>query len=245
MTNEITLYDIPDKNASHSCWSLHVWKTRLALNAKGIDYKTHWLEYPEIEPTLKSFGLAPQEGQFKPYTVPAIYFPGDDGGYFMNSRVIIVELERRFPTPEWPSLHLEDPAVDRSYELIKGIAEFIWPLVVPNVPKNILSEKSLDYFYSTRKEEIGMTLDEYGATVDREEAWEKSKPAFDKVVTALKEKGGPFFLGETVSYADFIVAGFLQFVRRAIGEDEFKRVEAWPQIIALQHACGKWLQGDS
>jgi hypothetical protein len=26
---------------------------RLLLNYKGIDYETKWLEYPDIEPTLK------------------------------------------------------------------------------------------------------------------------------------------------------------------------------------------------
>jgi hypothetical protein len=71
---EITLFDLPSKDRN-ACWSPNPWKgtqvyhiplvplvhtpklisflARLVLNFKKIDYKTVWLEYPAIEPTLK------------------------------------------------------------------------------------------------------------------------------------------------------------------------------------------------
>jgi len=48
---EIVLYDLAcTKNV---CFSPVVWKIRLTLNYKQIPYKTIFLEFPDIEPTLK------------------------------------------------------------------------------------------------------------------------------------------------------------------------------------------------
>jgi hypothetical protein len=48
---EIILYDLAcTKNI---CFSPTVWKIRLILNYKKILYKTVFLEFPDIEPTLK------------------------------------------------------------------------------------------------------------------------------------------------------------------------------------------------
>jgi hypothetical protein len=48
---EIVLYDLAcTKNV---CFSPVVWRIRLMLNYKQIPYKTIFLEFPDIEPTLK------------------------------------------------------------------------------------------------------------------------------------------------------------------------------------------------
>jgi len=48
---EIVLYDLAcTKNV---CFSPTVWRIRLMLNYKHIPYKTIFLEFPDIEPTLK------------------------------------------------------------------------------------------------------------------------------------------------------------------------------------------------
>jgi len=47
---EIILYDLAcTKNI---CFSPVVWRIRLMLNYKKIPYKTIFLEFPDIEPTL-------------------------------------------------------------------------------------------------------------------------------------------------------------------------------------------------
>lgn len=51
-SSEIVLYDLTcEKN---ECFSPVVWRIRLMLNYKGIPYKTVFIEFPDIEPTLKS-----------------------------------------------------------------------------------------------------------------------------------------------------------------------------------------------
>jgi hypothetical protein len=67
MSSQTILYDLPSKQGT--AWSLNPWKSkhslnpsravlteaaRLILNFKGIDYKTEWVEFPDIEPKMKS-----------------------------------------------------------------------------------------------------------------------------------------------------------------------------------------------
>ncbi|KAH7363320.1 hypothetical protein B0T11DRAFT_92724 [Plectosphaerella cucumerina] len=244
--DKFILYDIPSKDGA-SCWSLNPWKTRLALNFKGIDYKTQWVEYPDIEPLLKSFGLPPQPDEPRPWTLPTARFP-QDGSYVMESRAIADEIEKRYPAPEWPSLRLDDPAVERAKAHLRPTAGALMPVILPQVPRVILSEYSAEYFWRTRAEAFGMPLVEWAAKEggeDGEKAWERSRAGFAEVAEALRETEGPFYLGETVSYADFIFVGFLHFLKRAVGEKDFERLKEWPEIIALYEACGKWLERDS
>lgn len=48
---EIVLYDLACTKGV--CFSPVVWRIRLLLNYKRIPYKTIFLEFPDIEPTLK------------------------------------------------------------------------------------------------------------------------------------------------------------------------------------------------
>ncbi|KAF8500069.1 hypothetical protein JB92DRAFT_2980192 [Gautieria morchelliformis] len=72
----ITLYDVPS-DFSGKAWSSN-GSEQYALNYKGAPYKTVWIEYPEIEPTMRSIGAAPTKK--KPdgspwYTIPVIVDP--------------------------------------------------------------------------------------------------------------------------------------------------------------------------
>lgn len=48
---EIILYDLA--STKNVCFSPVVWRIRLMLNYKKLPYKTIFLEFPDIEPTLK------------------------------------------------------------------------------------------------------------------------------------------------------------------------------------------------
>jgi hypothetical protein len=48
---EIILYDLASTKSV--CFSPVVWRIRLMLNYKRISYRTIFLEFPDIEPTLK------------------------------------------------------------------------------------------------------------------------------------------------------------------------------------------------
>lgn len=234
---DITLYDIPSKGR-RACWTLNPWKTRLALNYKGVAYTTQWVEYPDIAPTLQSLGLGPNpEGT--QYTIPAICFP--DGTSMMDSRKIATELEKRFPEP---SLHLDAPELAQIEKtVIKGF-QSLRPELLPKVPAALLNPTSVEHFERTKKESFGMSLAQVEKEKGGEAAWKQAEPALQQLGALLKAKGGPFLLGTTVSYADFIILGMIHFVRR-IHEDLYQRaIAAEPALKTLYDASAAWLQRD-
>jgi glutathione S-transferase len=165
------------------------------MNYKGIDYETQWIEYPDIAPTLKSFGIPPGEDEDTPYTIPAVRFP--DGSYVMNSKDIIEEIEKRYPSPDYPSLYLDDPSTKRAFTFV---GEFFGKLkgnLLPAVPVKVLTDVSAEYFERTRAGWFGMSLQELAKKTGGEQAWTDSKEVSQRLADALKETEGPFFLGNT------------------------------------------------
>ncbi|KAI4182504.1 MAG: hypothetical protein LQ346_006567 [Caloplaca aetnensis] len=187
MAEEITLFDLPSK-PPNKAWSFNPWKTRLILNYKKLPYRTHWLEFPDIAPHLKSLGIPPN-AQGKPYTVPTIHFPSTDAHpvdeYIMDSKAIAIALEKAYPDPP---LHLDAPQLAKAEEL-RGQA--IGALMGPFAGKGLalLNERSKEY----------MATANLAGFAHGEEAWDGATPVLEAIGALLKEKGGPFVLGETAS----------------------------------------------
>jgi glutathione S-transferase len=239
-SDKVILYDIPAKDQGGDCWSLNTWRPRMVFNYMGIDYETEWVEYPDIAPKLKSFGIPPGSDPETPYTLPAVRFP--DGTYVMDSKNIIAEVVKRYPEPAYPPMRIEEPMRLRA---IDGIRQAFGPLhanVIPQVPVKCLNDASAEFFHRTRAAQFGMNLAEYQDKNGGEKAWEESKPGFEALAALLRESPGPYFMGENVTYPDFVTVGFLYFVRRMVGEEDWKKVQEWPELINLYEACSKWLE---
>ncbi|KAI8170063.1 hypothetical protein K4K49_005438 [Colletotrichum sp. SAR 10_70] len=212
-------------------------KARLALNFKGVDYKTEWLEYPDIAGRLEAAGLKGDPDQIRPFTCPTVQFP--DGTYIMNSKKIIPRIEADYPEP--PLYH----DADLSQEALKHIAP-VWdalaPVLLPVAPREVLNERSAEYFWRTRKEFLGMSLDEFEEKHGGEKAWEKAKKPIEDAAALLNKTEGPFFLGDTVSYADFLYVGVIAMAKR-FNEENYRRiVEISPAFDKQYKACGPWLE---
>ncbi|KAI0126829.1 hypothetical protein BJ170DRAFT_420582 [Xylariales sp. AK1849] len=240
MSPQITLFDLPTREPRKS-WSLNPWKTRLLLNFKGLDYKTEWTEYPDIKPRLQDY-LPNKEA----YTIPTIMLP--DGKYIMDSMEIVKHIEAEHPSP---SIHLDSPYILKVRERIAALTEFgtgLRGVYTVLVPERLLNPRSIDYWMETRPKRIGkplsaLTEDEKGGKV-----WDYAAPNVKAVTEMLKESGeGPFFMGETVSYADFFWVGFLLFFK-TIGDDVFEKlisvsddVEGKENVhLKLLEACKPW-----
>ena len=211
---------------------------RLALNYKGIDYETMWLEYPDVAPTLKSFGLSPNsEGM--PYTIPAVQLP--DGTYMMDSRKIATELEHRYPSP---SLRLDSPILKKVEGLIPRLTGPLVGVFMPKVPPALLNPPSAEYFERTRAVRYGKTLSEMGRDSDEEKAWAQVEPLLKEMGDILKAEGGPFALGQTVSYTDFVIVSLLQYSKR-VDEAIYERAVAIePTLRMVYDASEQWLKRD-
>lgn len=137
-----------------------------------------------------------------------------------DSRVIATEIEKRHPNPP---VQLDSPVLAKLEGIIPKFAPYLWPVYIPKVPKRILNDASLPYWYETRQKRLGMPLDQAEREKGGQEAWDQTKPYLQEVTAMLKEdSSGPYFLGKDVSYADFVWGGFLIFLQR-IGTDLWEK----------------------
>ncbi|KAL9059338.1 MAG: hypothetical protein Q9162_001207 [Coniocarpon cinnabarinum] len=214
----------------------------MALNFKGVPYQTEWTEYPEIAPTLKAQGVPPNEcppASFL-YTIPTVRF--DDNTIIMDSKPIAAELEKRHPSP---SLHLNSPLVSKVEELLPKIVRPLVPILLPATPRNLLNKPSFDFFQETRKQMFGMPLDEYEKQKGGEHVWDDAKPGFEQMASLLHENEGPFFMGQTPSYADFILVSCIKWFQR-IDDRFFQKAVSHDEIFRKQFdACQKWMERDA
>jgi len=217
----LTLFDIPTKEPRTS-WSYNPWKIRLALNFKGIEYQTKWVEYPDLEPTLSSH-VPPNPPSQASYTSPSVQFP--DGSYMMDSKSIVKVIEKEHPEP---SLHLDSPLLAKIEELVPKLNEPLRNYWMPLVATKLLSERSTEYFLAVKLKKVGKTVEqmreEFG---DGEAVWAKVLPTISELGDLLESNGGPFLMGETPSYADFMVVSVLQYYK-TVDEALFLKVVGGP-----------------
>ncbi|KAK1829573.1 putative glutathione s-transferase [Podospora conica] len=248
---QITLFDIPCREPRKT-WSLNPWKIRMLLNYKGLDYKTEWLEYPDIHARLSPH-LAPNPpGALADYTIPTIHIPhptdpSQPGEYIMESLAIARRLEALHPSPPLPIDSKALAYFTANYGDLMTRLRGFWAV---EIPRRLLNPPSAAYWRPHREALFGQTLEameaEHGGP---EEPFRRAEGRFREVTALLKEdEGGPFFEGATVGYADFVWAGFLLFVR-AIGEEGYRRVlegSGDPGVHErLLEAVGAWTERDS
>ncbi|KAJ4137420.1 hypothetical protein NW768_003007 [Fusarium equiseti] len=233
-SEQLVLFDLPSREPN-GAWSLNPWKTRFLLNFKGIDYKTEWLEYPDIKATLEPH--VPANPATGTWTIPTVKFP--DGTYIMDSAKILERIEKDYPEP---SVHKDSPVLAKLFAIMPKIMGALQPVYFTHVPGRILSEKSQPYWYETRSKVAGQPLDELYQKKGGQSAWDNAKPHVQEVEALLKENSeGPFFLGKTPSYADFVWGGFLIFMQRNQVIDEVYKISGDAQLHKdLLEATAPW-----
>jgi len=224
----IILYDIPSKlPGKWKPWSPSTWQTRYALNFKGLPYKTEWVEYPDIKPHCLKIGATYSdiEASGEPYySLPVIHDP-NTSQTIVDSFQIALYLERQYPdTPKlFPVPNTESLVHGSSMAIFRGP---IFPMIVAGVCA-ILNEKSAAYFRETREAMYTpRTLEDvsYGSGEDSEE-YKKLWSDLEKGLGLLGKrmdlsvsgggKSGPYVMGDTLSYIDFMIAAVFVWARRA------------------------------
>lgn len=136
----------------------------------------------------------------------------------MDSRKIADYIEQQHPQPP---LHLDSGYLTKIEALWPRYMAAFFPIFIPLLPKRILNDASLEYWYATREKVIGMPLDRFEKERGGERAWNEVEPVIREVTVLLKEQNGPYFLGDTLSYADLAWASILLFCQR-LGPDIFQ-----------------------
>ncbi|KAH8646267.1 hypothetical protein BX600DRAFT_555957 [Xylariales sp. PMI_506] len=242
---EIVLYDLAcTKNV---CFSPIVWRIRLVLNYKQIPYRTVFVDFPDLEPTLKELGVIPSEAAMRrkyKYTVPVIqHVPTNT--YMMDSAPIAQFLESQYPDPPVAVLQSEEA---RSLEArVDALGDAIFHISVMPREVGILSPRGKEYFRRTREASLGdpqLRLEDLLAGDREERGWE----AIDQEVRAVGQlmrqpaAKGPFVLGSaSPSYTDFVAVGWLQ-CARVVDEGVFQRNIAYPGYKEVYEACLPYLE---
>ena len=204
------------------------------MNFKKLAYKTEWIEYPDIEGHCKKLGIEPtkffEDGRPPLYTLPAIH-DLSTGVKMADSQPIVEYLEKTYP--EAPTLFPHNTlglqtAFEQAY--IQN-SDAIRPFFIPSVWER-LNPPSQEYFRRTREARIGKKLEDWVPQgEDRERQWALVKNHFDQVEAWYSKNGGtgPFLMGETVTWADLVVAGSTLWLKIIWGENHpyWKEIEVW------------------
>ena len=143
-----------------------------------------------------------------------------DETYIMESKKIAQYLEEKHPSPP---LHLNAPELAKLESLLPALhtRDSLVRVYFPLVPQRILSGYSQEYWRRTREEWIGQSIPDFERTSTLEQAFEASAPILKQVTELLQSKPeGPFFLGKTVSYVDFVWGAYFLWMRE-MGDEVF------------------------
>ncbi|PPQ77824.1 hypothetical protein CVT25_015317 [Psilocybe cyanescens] len=260
----ITFYDIPSNTPecawSPNTWKIRYALNyrNIPYKTEWIEYpdiEAHCIKFgikptgklKSKRPTTISSGVESTVTVEKDYySLPAIYDPHTNT-YLANSLPIAEYLEATYPpSASSPSLfpdktHGLQVAFTTAYNLTTqddGVAEFIIPAIYPR-----LNDASHAYFRRTREERFGgRRLEDVVPRPGSEEEranWGK----FKEVTGVLEEwyaktddgeRRTPFLMGDTLSWADLVVAGYTIWLRIIWGEDNAK----WQEMMTWHG--GRW-----
>ncbi|KAF8498463.1 hypothetical protein BU17DRAFT_72308 [Hysterangium stoloniferum] len=200
----ITLYDVPGRDGKS--WFPMIYRN--VLNYKGITFETVWVEYPDIEPTMRKIGAAPTGSKLDGtpyYTVPA------ENRRLCDSWTIAIYLDEKYPTE--PTLFpagthaLQALFQERLMKTVQTSLHFATVLII----HQNLSERSA----------IG--------SKDWKDAWDKAEKDLTDLSNLLAKNGSnaPFVMGNTITYTDFILASVLESFVKFVPDEWDSKVRHW------------------
>ncbi|AQZ14656.1 hypothetical protein BZL39_H00300 [Zygosaccharomyces parabailii] len=238
-----------------NCCSPNPWKTRQALNFKGLPYSTSWVALPDITKVRKGLKVPPCR-KFADgtdfFTLPIIEDPAT-GWLVGDSFDIAVYLQKTYPNAGAGDLF---PPQTLDYVFKHGLASLV-PLSEcsdSDYPEYAKFNVNVDAAFTAHVELSVQGFPFDPATVEAEiskeefvrragarcwedfalvgEQREKVKDSFrnmlgDLAKLFLRDTSGPFLLSARASYTDFIVGAWLRMMSVTLPESEWKEVRSW------------------
>lgn len=164
------------------------------------------------------------------YTLPAIY--DDSTGTAIADSVLIAEyLDKTYPST--PRLIPEGTHALQAAFRDLFYTKIIIPLYcisIADVPLILLNPASAGYFEKHRSLDFGVPALEAlrGPKETRDVEWDKVKDSIGALDTLMKE-GGIWVMGDTPSFADFVIASSLRTIKGLYGKEssEWKKIMSW------------------
>jgi glutathione S-transferase len=248
----LIFFDIPAKASllPLKSWGPNTWKARYVLNLYAVPYTTTWVEYPDIESTLKPLRIKPTTTRFGKdlYTLPALIDPNTDTR-IADSQLIAEYIDSHYsiPPPHTAITTTLFPPGSRGLQLafannLNTIrAPHTFRLLIPAVLNNILNEASRPYFRSTRERVLGTTpepLESLVSSPEKRAALVKATAdSFNTLAKYYDADAGLFIMGDKMCFADIELASLIKWMRIADGEGEGS---AWAAVAELDG--GRWVR---
>ncbi|KAI9374361.1 hypothetical protein BJX61DRAFT_532472 [Aspergillus egyptiacus] len=251
-SSPIIFYDISMRPpVEKNCCSPNPWKTRLALNFKGVPYSTSWVALPDVAKVRCELGV-PACRKFADgtdfYTLPIIHDTAT------NSKVgdsfdIAAYLQKTYPESGAGDLF---PPQTLDYEFNSDILIPLSECRNSDFPEYAKFNMNVDAAFTIH---VQLTLQNFPfdpataeaskaefvrrAGVSRWEDFELVGEAREKVMDSfrntlgglaklfLRDTSGPFLLGTRASYADLIVGAWLRMFCVGLPESEWEEVRSW------------------
>ncbi|KAI0646343.1 hypothetical protein C8Q79DRAFT_1069724 [Trametes meyenii] len=227
----ITLYDI--RSTIPQPWAPNIWRIRFILNYKRLPDRTIWIEFADVESTLRTIGApaASHRPDGRPvYTLPVIVDPlRSRGSPAVRSNVddIAEYLEATYPArPIFPEGSRAMQALFVHYVqdiFVKPLLPIIVPLTHQRLP-----ERSQAHFRrgnTSTPNAIAM------GGQQREHAWTAVKEQFNFLAMILDKNhsdgSGVIAMGRDVTYADFAVCAILVWLEKVSPLDCWARIRDW------------------
>lgn len=248
----IILYDIAYASPyeENTC-APNPWKARYALNFKGLDYSTHWVQMPEIANVRRSLGV-PAGRKFADgtdfHTLPIVTDP-KTGSTIGDSLDIADYLQNTYPDAGagdlFPSQRLDFvfsgapliPLSDQTGKAHADYAEFNNNVDMAFTMHVQLMAGGMRWDPALADEIKGEFARRAGAA-----SWEQllvHGEARGKLMVSLRDAlrdlaallqrdtTGPFMLGNQPSYADIIVGGWLRMMSKTMPASEWEEAQGW------------------
>ncbi|KAE8348975.1 hypothetical protein BDV28DRAFT_72027 [Aspergillus coremiiformis] len=216
----IVLYDIAS-GPPVTCFAPNPWKVRYALNFKGVPYRTEWVELPEVTSRRKGLGVPPCRtfNDGSPYYTLPVVEDLATSNKVGDSFDIALYLDKTYPDAPrlLPSLSVGLHASFNAH--VDALFTRFVILFFHGMPLNPeTAEMSRATFAARAGTQSWEDLTVTGEA--RETTLEGFKAALAELAKTYSYTEGPFLEGNTVTYADFIVGGWLQFAKASLPEWE-------------------------
>ncbi|CCM03462.1 uncharacterized protein FIBRA_05595 [Fibroporia radiculosa] len=209
----ITLYDVP--STIPQPWAPNIWRIRFILNYKRLHYRTVWVDFSEVEATLRSINAPPTSvrSDGRPvYSLPVVLDPlrsRSSPVILSNANAIAEYLEVTYPArPIFPEGSRAVQSLFVHY-VQENFAKPLLPILVP-LTHQTLPERSQAHFRAAGAAPSQRTL----SGPQKEQAWRVVKEQFDFLAAILDKNAGSdgngvVAMGHDVSYADFSICSVL------------------------------------
>jgi glutathione S-transferase len=253
-SNPIVFYDIATRPPlEKNCCSPNPWKTRLALNFKGLPYSTSWVALPDIAKVRSSLKVPPCR-KFADgtdfFTLPIIEDPATDS-LVGDSFDIAVYLQNTYPNSGAGDL-FPPQTIDYIFTHDNALLVPLSDCRENEFPEYAKFNVNVDAVFSAHVQLTvqGFPFDPATAEISKAEfvrragvtCWEdfalvgeereKMKDSFRNMLGGLakpflRDTSGPFLLGTKASYADLIVGAWLRMMRVTLPESEWEEMRSW------------------